>query len=116
MIIVLPVPPSVNAAYANVPRVGRVKTAAYKAWIRQADGYVLSQKARIKPVSGPCEISIRVPLKMRGDVSNRIKLAEDYLVSRGITGDDRNNRKVSIERADVSECEIEIIEVSDDHC
>jgi len=108
MKFVLPLPPSVNAIFANVPGVGRVKTRAYKAWLKEADGYYWMQKSKIRPIEGPCNVRFLVPLKMRGDISNRIKAAEDYLVSRKITGDDKHNVKVSIERADVLECEVEI--------
>ena len=102
-VLTLPIPPSVNAMYRNVAKRGRVKTAAYKAWIVEADQWFMAQRRRNPIISEieftrPCEIAIRVPAKMRGDISNRIKAAEDYLVSRGITRDDKHNRKVSIER------------------
>jgi Holliday junction resolvase RusA-like endonuclease len=96
MIIRLPMPPSTNALYFNVPRKGRVKTQAYTKWLEQADRWCLVNKTKIGTVLGSCELQIRVP-KSRGDVSNRIKALEDYLVSRKITGDDKHNRKVSIE-------------------
>ena len=99
MIINLPVPPSVNALYANRKGgrgPGRYKTATYKAWLANADTYYLAQKRRVDPVSGPAIVTIRIPANTRGDVSNRIKAAEDFLVSRGITNDDRHNHKVSI--------------------
>lgn len=102
--ISLPVPPSVNQAYRNVPKRGRVKTKAYKAWLAQADNVYLAQKRGITPVTGPCELHIRIPTSTRGDASNRIKLCEDYLVSREITGDDKHNRKVTIERDDSVTC------------
>lgn len=97
IVLHLPVPPSVNAMYRNVAKVGRVKTGEYLKWLVVADAHYLSQKRGIKPVTGPCEIAIKLP-RCRGDISNRIKATEDYLVSRGITGDDKHNRKVSIER------------------
>lgn len=122
MILTLPVPPSINDAYRNVsqkeriaaisrgkkPPRGRRKSYEYFAWERQADKYYQAQKRAITPMTGPLEITIRLPMKMRGDATNRIKCAEDYLVSRGITGDDKHNHKVTVERADVAECEIEI--------
>lgn len=113
MIIKLPVPISLNMAYRNVPQVGRVKTAAYKKWLKQADGYLLTQKRSLKPVSGWLALAIKIPAKVRGDASNRIKLVEDFLVSREITPDDRHNWKVSIERSHglVDCCEVEITEV-----
>jgi Holliday junction resolvase RusA-like endonuclease len=45
---------------------------------------------------------------MRGDVSNRIKAAEDYLVSREITQDDKHNWEVTAKRGDVDCCEVTI--------
>lgn len=101
MIIRLPVPPSTNALYANRRRgkgYGRIKTSSYHRWTADADKWLLTQWQAIKPhtVTGPCALAIRLP-KIRGDASNRIKCVEDYLVSRAITGDDKHNRKVSIE-------------------
>jgi hypothetical protein len=121
MILILPVPPSVNALYGNRRKgtkgPGRYKTAAYRNWLRIADSYLLGQKrpwasgpSRVEQMTGPLEIRIRLPLKARGDVSNRIKAIEDYLVSREITGDDRHNWRVSIERSlDGLDCQVEII-------
>jgi crossover junction endodeoxyribonuclease RusA len=100
----LPVPPSVNGAYRNVAGRGRVKSRSYKIWLRNADAIYLSQKREIKPVTGPCDLYIKIPASTRGDVSNRIKAVEDYLVSREITGDDRHNRKVTIERDESVTC------------
>lgn len=98
--VILPVPPSVNALYANRKfgrGVGRYKTREYRDWLTQADICFSAQKLGREPtMTGPLEVEIRLP-KIRGDVSNRIKAAEDYLVSRLITGDDKNNRKVTAE-------------------
>ena len=98
IVLHLPTPPSVNALYRNVHGRGRAKTREYENWIKRADDLYLTQKRTIKPLTGPCEIAIRIPASTFGDVSNRIKAAEDFLVSRGVTGDDKHNRKVSIER------------------
>jgi crossover junction endodeoxyribonuclease RusA len=98
MILVLPIPPSTNKLYANLEKGGRTKTAKYKAWLKQADQYLLAQKRGLIKVSGALEIKVMLPSSMRGDCSNRIKAAEDYLVSREITPDDRHNVKVSAER------------------
>jgi hypothetical protein len=92
----LPVPPSTNNAFVNVQRRGRVKSKSYTAWLREADKwYQLQRLHALKPILGPRSLRILLP-KIRGDASNRIKLIEDYLVSRGLTGDDRDNVKVSI--------------------
>ncbi len=108
----LPLPPSVNAMYRNAQRIGRVKTATYKAWIVEADGYYLLQKKDIRRVSGPCVVQIKVPYTMKGDISNRIKALEDYMVTRELTSDDSLTAKISIERADVVDCVIEVSNAS----
>lgn len=94
----LPIPPSVNGSTRNVPGRGRVKGKKLKAWIVQADKAYLLQKRSITPMRGACVVEIQLPASMRGDVSNRIKHAEDYLVSREITGDDKNNWEVRAKR------------------
>ena len=105
-IIRLPTPISVNALYYNRKGGkgrGRIKTPAYRAWLAEADGWYLTQKRNIKPLRGRLEIQIRLP-SIRGDATNRIKSAEDFLVSREITGDDRHNHKVSVEIVPELDC------------
>lgn len=112
MILNLPVPPSINEAFANRKGGkgrGRIKTAAYRRWLIEADKHLLMQKRGLTPMRGPLVIEIRLPATIRGDVSNRIKIPEDFLVSRGLTGDDRHNHKISIERDEsVSLCVVTI--------
>lgn len=96
--LVLPVPPSVNAAYRNVAGRGRARTEAYLNWLSLADGALLQQKRHITPLRGKCVLSIRIPSDTRGDISNRIKVCEDWLVAREITGDDKHNDEVTIKR------------------
>ena len=107
MLIRLPVPPSTNAMYFNRKYGkgrGRIKTPAYRKWLVEADGWYLEQKRRlIHPPRVPLSIKIMLP-KIRGDASNRIKAAEDYLVSRGITGDDRHNHEVSVKIVPELDC------------
>ena len=98
MKITLPLPPSTNHLYANVRGIGRVKTVRYKQWIKAADGYLLAQKRDLTPIAGPVELTVFINPKTRGDTSNRIKAAEDYLVSRELTDDDIHTWKVSCER------------------
>jgi Holliday junction resolvase RusA-like endonuclease len=104
----LPVPPSVNGLYFNLPGRGRVRTRAYREWVRNADAHLMAQKRPAARLTGPLELLIKIPRYLRGDISNRIKALEDYLVSREITGDDRHNARVVIERADVADCEVEL--------
>jgi Holliday junction resolvase RusA-like endonuclease len=118
IVLRLPVPPSVNALFYNRRKGavgrngkklrGRGKTDEYKAWLDEADGWLLEQKRGLTPITGPCSMRITIPAKTRGDVSNRIKSVEDFCVSRGLTSDDKNNRKVSIEAGHVACCVVEI--------
>jgi len=109
VILVLPLPTSVNAMYGN-RKGGRYKTAAYRDWIRRADAYLLTQKRSLMRFTGSLEVHIRLPKTTRGDTSNRIKAIEDYLVSREVTGDDRHNWRVSCERSlEGQDCEVEIV-------
>jgi Holliday junction resolvase RusA-like endonuclease len=101
-VLTLPIPPSVNAAYANRKSGrgrGRYKTKAYKDWLINADRWAQTQWRKIEPVTGPAMVCIKLPMKMRGDISNRIKVAEDFLVSRGLTSDDSENRFVGAVRS-----------------
>ena len=92
----LPLPISLNNAYANRKpfgatgpksfRGGRYPTKAHLNWKRDA-GFELNL-ANPPTFSGPYSFQIIVPLKMRGDASNRIKLAEDLFVQHGVTDDD----------------------------
>lgn len=83
--------PSVNAMYRNVPRVGRVKSSVYTAWVNNALKEMLVQKAR--PVTPPVALTIELPDDMRGDLDGRLKGTIDLLVKAGVIPDD-NRRYV----------------------
>lgn len=111
MVLRLPIPPSVNALYANVRHVGRVKTRAYRDWLLQADGYYLMQKRGLTPLEGKYSFIMRVPANMRGDVDGRLKAILDFLVSRNLTSDDSQCWSSKVERDESIEkgfCEIEV--------
>lgn len=106
MTLRLPLPPSVNAAYANIPGVGRIASKRLKDWKKEAGWQILIQKPQ--RVYGPYKLEIMIPRSTRGDASNRIKAAEDLLVALRITPDDRFCEGITIKRGDVTEMEIEI--------
>lgn len=84
----LPIPPSVNAMYRNVPGKGRVKTGAYKTWASAA-GYSLLRQ-RPEKHKGDVILNLQFgPRNKRADVSNLIKATEDLLVNMGVIEDDR---------------------------
>lgn len=106
MTLRLPLPPSVNAAYANVPGVGRIASRRLRAWKKTAGWQILIQKPQ--RVYDRYGLTITVPEKMRGDVSNRIKAVEDILVELRVTPDDSKCARVIVQRGNVTEMEIEI--------
>ena len=97
--IELPLPPSINGAYCNRKGGGgRYPSKTHRQWKIDAGNTLLI----VKPgkVTGPYKLAIMLPLGLRGDVSNRIKLAEDLLVSHGVTPDDRNAVSVLAHRSE----------------
>jgi hypothetical protein len=93
------IPPSLNNAYSNAPGRGRVPSKSHKDWKFTAAWEL--KVAKPPRLRGPYTFTILLPEKMRGDVSNRIKLAEDLFVG-VVTPDDRHCVKSSAERcADV---------------
>ena len=86
MKIILPFPVSLNAAYVNVPRVGRVKSKRYKAWLASCP--LLEEK-----FEGKCTISYEIyqPNHLERDGNNFLKVVLDYLVSQGVLEDDNMN-------------------------
>ena len=108
----LPLPPSTNNLYVEaagkVKGRGRqrVKTKDYRAWIEHLTWIVPNQlrnqgalpnpKAPI--IKRPFGISIAVNISHQGDVTNRIKALEDYLVASRIVDGDQWCNRAEIER------------------
>ena len=92
----LPIMPSLNNAFPTRKDGKRFASRQYTAWKEQA-GWRLRQ---LKPqrIDGPYALYIRLPLKMRGDVDNRIKPLADLLVAHGLTADDKLMHRVTCER------------------
>ena len=78
-----PVPPSTNNLYRNVPKVGRVMTAAYKRW-REAAGKELMLVQRAPRLTGEVKIGLTIPRDNRRDADNEIKPLLDLLVRLGV--------------------------------
>jgi len=91
MKLLLPVAPPLNNSTYNVVGRGRVKTAKYRTWIKQADIYYLLQRlGKQKPVLEPYRCKMVFPLGTPGDLDGRAKLIIDWMVSRGLTLDDKH--------------------------
>ena len=95
----LPIPPSLNNAYANSPGRGRVPTRGLSDW-KAAAGWKLREQ-RPGSIIGAYRFALYLPEKMRGDLDNRIKAAMDLLKTHGVTPDDRRAVSVFAERSEL---------------
>ena len=96
----LPIAPPLNNAYVNVAGHGRRKSARHRAWIKNADAYYVAQGLqRVEKITVPYVCRMIFP-KHRGDIDGRAKLALDWLVSRGLTIDDRHCRDLRLRKTD----------------
>lgn len=97
--VMLPVPPSVNALYANVAGKGRVKTKAYREWADSAVAGLYGLSLPPPPWSIRYTICAGEGWPESRDIGNAEKPLTDLLVSAGLLTDDctRYVRKVSVE-------------------
>ena len=98
--LVLPMPPSVNGAYRNVPGVGRVKTRVYRDWATEA---ALLMKMQVRgSIAGAYAIHVEVdrPDKRRRDLSNLLKVLEDTIVAQGLVEDDSLCERIKMQWTD----------------
>jgi crossover junction endodeoxyribonuclease RusA len=108
----LPKPPSVNQLYRNVPRVGRVKTAVYRAWEQEA-GWLLRAQ-RPQPVHGAYRLLALVG-PTRADIGNLEKALSDLLQSCGVIDNDRLCQGFLMERSnDVPKDGIQCVVMEDE--
>lgn len=96
VVLNLPKPPSVNALYRNVPKVGRVKTAAYKAWEKEAGWLLKSQ--RPQPVHGAYRLLALIG-PTRADIGNLEKALSDLLQAHGVIDNDKLCQGFLMERS-----------------
>ena len=109
----LPVPPSVNGMFANVPGKGRIKSRDYKSWIRAAGWGVAAAanwQADKRPFGPGFTVTLFLPLTMRGELDDRLKPVLDRLVRRRVRVDDRHASQVKAVKATWREphCVVEI--------
>lgn len=96
-------PPSLNSAYRNVARVGRVKTRSAIAW-GQESILRLSQQGigigRLSPYQPPYKVTLELFFKDKRicDIANREKLPIDLLVAQGVIEDDSKIDEMVIRR------------------
>jgi Holliday junction resolvase RusA-like endonuclease len=106
MKLILPMPPSVNGLYRNVPGRGRVISGLYQRWKDAADGAVWTQETTV--FKGPVALTITLEDRGRYDCDNKIKAVQDFLVRHGMIDDDdkRIVRRVTAQVGDVKGCEV----------
>ncbi len=93
----LPMPPSVNQAYRNVPGVGRVKTDAARKYEGAVLAILMVHRPRIKTITGDVVVSAAFgPRNKRRDLDNCAKLPLDALVKAGVIEDDRHIVKLTL--------------------
>ena len=97
--LTLPIPPSLNGAYFNVPGRGRVSSRGLSDW-KAAAGWKLKSQ-RPGSIPGAYRFALYLPAKMRGDLDNRIKAAMDLLKEHRVTPDDRRAVSVLAERSEL---------------
>lgn len=87
--IEIPCPPSVNSLYRNVQGVGRVKSTAYKRWIKAATA-AIADHPPFPVIKGAYRIQMVVGMwdNRKRDIMNLDKAPPDFLVHLGIIPDD----------------------------
>ena len=105
----IPLPPSVNSLYRNVPGKGRVKTQRYHTWLNAA-GWAIKE-AKPEAVRGDYIMTLicQRPDRRRRDLGNTLKAIEDILVEHGIITDDSLAADIHLYWVGVGyECEVQI--------
>lgn len=100
-------PPSTNSLYANVPGKGRVRTAAYKTWIKTA-GWEIKAQPHCR-IPGKFEMSIWLPPGI--DLDNCKAIADLLGPGKhglGITDDDKHMDELHVYRWPGPKCRIEL--------
>lgn len=111
IMITLPIPPSTNNLFFNLPRGGRAISKPYAAW--KAEAQVVLMRQRPGRIMGEVEILIECRRKRcNSDISNRIKAVEDLLVSQQVIEDDIRVQVITAKwSTEIEECRVTITPV-----
>jgi len=94
LVLELPMPPSVNSLFRNVPGHGRAKTKLYKDWIKEAHWMLIAQrnqsKKRHKRIDGNVSVEVKAYRagSKRRDLDNILKALLDLLTNTQTIADD----------------------------
>jgi len=100
MLVRLPLSPTTNNLFVNVPGKGRVASQEYRKWVQTA-GLTLNVAKRGQTFGKMLvQVGIMVPRKNRGDIDNRAKAVLDLFTVCGVWDDDKQVERLTIERHD----------------
>lgn len=105
----IPMPPSVNNAFFNLPSGGRARTGKYNTW-RNAAGWQIKAQAQ-RRVTGPVDITYTFEDGgTKADLGNLEKAATDLLVSLHLIDDDGPKvvRSIKLQWGQVDGLQIEV--------
>lgn len=102
-------PPSVNMAFKNAGKKGRVKTLSYKRWGMYACAAIKGHVPAKERVAGKFYVAINLPKAMRGDIDNRVKGILDALVTSGRVDDDKHMEELHVCRRAEQEFAVVIV-------
>jgi Holliday junction resolvase RusA-like endonuclease len=95
----IPVPPSLNNAYFNKRlRSGktiRVMAPGARSWKTAVAWIIKGRVQACQRIEGAYDVLLELPVKMRGDSDNRLKLGIDALVMSGRVSDDVHARETA---------------------
>jgi Holliday junction resolvase RusA-like endonuclease len=113
-LLTLPLPPSTNALFLNVPGRGRVRTPQYREWSETAGWQIRTQLGSKKlPIPAPVAIEIRTGLPKRPrDLGNLEKALTDCLVDYGVIGGDDNKHVTGLDLAWSAEIEPGMVQIT----
>ena len=97
IVLDLPMPPSTNGLYRNVPGRGRVKTQRLNTWLRAAGHDINRQPCQRIIGDYSLGIYINPPDRRRRDIDNHIKAISDLLVEHRLVDDDSLARSIRAE-------------------
>ena len=109
MKLVLPIPPTANNLFRNVPGKGRVKTGRYRQWLKTAAVEVMIQR-KGERIEGPASVTIALKRpRANADLDNRIKPILDALQHGGALANDKQVSFLSACWADVENVNVTVL-------
>lgn len=98
----LPFPPGVNNLYLNVPKVGRVISPRYRAWLAAAASALGDQL--LTPVEGSFRVRLFFdrPDRRKRDLDGLVKAPLDFLVKAGAIEDDHLSKSILLVWSDAA--------------